>query len=80
VIALKGALGHSGAASGLTELLASIQALQTGERPGTRNFTKTDLDINVQSGNARTTKPYAVKIAYTDLGQCAVAVIRSGTA
>ena len=76
VFALKGQLGNSGAASGLTELLASIQALQTGERPGTLNFEKTDLGINVQKGVGKVTKPYAVKISYTDMGQCAVAVIK----
>lgn len=76
VIALKGQIGHSGAASGLTELVASLQALQTGERPGTLNFEKTDLGINVQKRTAKTTKPYAVKISYTDLGQCAVTVVR----
>ncbi len=76
VIALKGQLGHSGAASGLTELVASIQALETGERPGTLNHMKNDFGISVQTGTAKTSKPYAVKISYTDLGQCAVIVIK----
>lgn len=77
VIALKGQIGHSGAASGLTELLGSIFALQTGERIGTLNFDETDLGINVQRPGAQaTTKKHALKISYTDLGQCAAAVIK----
>lgn len=76
VFSLKGQIGHSGAASGLTELIASIQALQAGERPGTLNFDQTDLGIQVQKGAARVAKPFAVKISYTDLGQCAAVVIR----
>ena len=64
VIALKGQIGHSGAASGLTEMLATLLALQTGERFGTLNYSEPDpaCPINVQrAGSHAVTKPYALK-------------------
>ena len=79
VFALRGQVGAMGAASGLVELAASILALQHGQLPGTVNFTMPDpaCPVAVHSGSPRPVrKPYAVKISYTDKGQCAVVVVR----
>ncbi|WP_168218836.1 beta-ketoacyl-[acyl-carrier-protein] synthase family protein [Limnoglobus roseus] len=79
VYALKGQIGNTGAASGAIELAASILALKHGQLPGTVNHAATSADcpVTVHVGEPRpVTKPYAVKINYTDLGQCAVAVVK----
>jgi len=78
VVAYKGHYGHAGAASPLIELAASVLAFQHGVLPGTRNCPHPDpaCPVHVHAGVPRAvTKPYAVKIARTDRGQCAVAVI-----
>jgi 3-oxoacyl-[acyl-carrier-protein] synthase II len=79
VFAAKGHLGNSGAAAGLVELAASVLALKYGELPGTLNYTTPDpaCPVRVHSGPPRTvTKPYAVKLSYTDLGQCSAVVVK----
>ncbi|MCE9565620.1 MAG: beta-ketoacyl-[acyl-carrier-protein] synthase family protein [Planctomycetes bacterium] len=71
--------GNLGAASGLMELACSVLALKNGQLPGTLNHTNPDpaCPIQVHTGAPRpVTKPYAVKLSYTDLGQSSVVVIR----
>ncbi len=71
--------GNLGAASGLMELAGSVLALKHGLLPGTLNHEKlaADCPISVHTGAPRpVTKPYAVKVTYTDLGQCAAAVVK----
>jgi 3-oxoacyl-[acyl-carrier-protein] synthase II len=71
--------GNMGGASGIVELLCSVLALQHGELPGTLNHDHAfpGCPIAVHTGAPRkVTKPYAVKTSYTDLGQCAVAVVK----
>jgi 3-oxoacyl-[acyl-carrier-protein] synthase II len=71
--------GNLGAASGLMELAGSVFALGHGLLPGTLNHVTPDPDcpIAVHTGAPRpVTKPYAVKVSYTALGQCSAAVIR----
>lgn len=71
--------GNLGAASGLMELACSVLALQHGELPGTLNHEKPDpaCPIAVHTGAPRATaKPYVLKVSYTSLGQCAVAVVK----
>ena len=71
--------GNMGGASGIVELLCSVLALQHGELPGTLNHEHAfpGCPIAVHTGAPRkVTKPYAVKTSYTDLGQCAVAVVK----
>jgi 3-oxoacyl-[acyl-carrier-protein] synthase II len=71
--------GNLGAASGLMELACSVLALKNGLLPGTLNHEKpaADCPVAVHAGAPRpVTKPYAVKVTYTDLGQCAVAVVK----
>ena len=79
VLAPKGHLGNSGAASGLIELAASVLALQHGQLPGTLNHSNPDPDcpVNVTSGPPKPIgSPYAVKLSVTDLGQCAAVVVK----
>ncbi|VTR92180.1 3-oxoacyl-acp synthase : 3-oxoacyl-(Acyl carrier protein) synthase OS=Planctomyces maris DSM 8797 GN=PM8797T_28459 PE=3 SV=1: ketoacyl-synt: Ketoacyl-synt_C [Gemmata massiliana] len=71
--------GNMGAASGTMELACSVLALQHGVLPGTLNHTVPDDDcpITVHTGAPRpVTKPYAIKITVTDLGQCGAVVIK----
>ncbi|MBP3958661.1 beta-ketoacyl-[acyl-carrier-protein] synthase family protein [Gemmata sp. G18] len=71
--------GNLGAASGLMELACSVLALRHGLLPGTLNHEKpaADCPIAVHAGAPRpVTKPYVVKVTYTGLGQCAVAVVK----
>ncbi|HEY1188323.1 MAG TPA: beta-ketoacyl-[acyl-carrier-protein] synthase family protein [Gemmata sp.] len=71
--------GNLGAASGLMELACSVLAFKHGLLPGTLNHEKPDPEcpINVHAGAPRpVTKPFVVKLSYTDLGQCAAAVVK----
>ena len=79
VVAYKGHIGNTGAAAGLVELAASVLALQSGQLPGTVNHTKPDpaCPVRVHTGTPRqVTKPYALKLSFTEAGQCAAVVIR----
>ena len=71
--------GNMGAASGVTELACSLLALHHGVLPGTLNHDTpfAGCPISVHTGAPRAvTKPYAVKVSITDLGQCGVVVVR----
>ncbi len=79
VWAIKANVGASGAASSLVELVGSILALKYGQLPPTLNHANPDPECPVHvhtKGLRPVTKPYAVKISFTDAGQTAVAVIR----
>lgn len=79
VWSLKPNIGATGAASNLIELLGSLLALKHGQLPPTLNHVNPDPDcpIHVHANGLRpVTKPYFVKIGFTDLGQCAVAVVK----
>jgi 3-oxoacyl-[acyl-carrier-protein] synthase II len=71
--------GNLGAASGLSELACSVLALKNGQVPGTLNHEKPapDCPVQVHTGGPRpVTRPFALKLSYTNLGQCAAAVIK----
>jgi len=71
--------GNMGGAAGVVELVCSVLALKHGELPGTLNHDNPSdgCPIAVHTGSPRkVAKPYAVKVTYTDLGQCAACVIR----
>jgi 3-oxoacyl-[acyl-carrier-protein] synthase II len=71
--------GNMGAASGLSELACSVLALKNGQLPGTLNHEKPDpaCPVRVHTGGPRpVSRPYALKVSYTNLGQCAAAVVR----
>ena len=71
--------GNLGTASGVIELAASVLALQHGQLPPTLNCENPDPHCPIAvhaTGMRPVTKPYVVKTSYTDLGQCAVVVVR----
>ena len=71
--------GNLGAGSALMELACSVLALQNGQLPGTLNHANPDpaCPVAVHTGSPRPiTKPHAVKLSYTDLGQCAAVVVK----
>jgi 3-oxoacyl-[acyl-carrier-protein] synthase II len=78
VWALKATFGNTGAAAGTTELAASVLALQHGELPRTLNYETPDpaCPVNVNTANRPIRKPYAVKVSFTDMGQCAAVVVK----
>lgn len=79
VWAVKANVGSMGAAGGSTELAASLLALQHGQVPGTLNYETPDpsCPVTVLAGPPRpTTKDCVLKLSFTDMGQCAAAVIR----
>lgn len=78
VFAAKGFWGNLGAASGLVELSVSLLALQHGVLPGSINHDRPDAECPIQVNTAPRAieKPYAVKVAFTQQGQCAAVVVR----
>jgi 3-oxoacyl-[acyl-carrier-protein] synthase II len=79
VFAPSSLFGNVGAPSGLMELACSVLALHHGQLPGTRNYQTPDpaCPVAVHAGAPRpVTKPYAVKVSYTRVGQCAAAVVK----
>ncbi len=81
VFAAKGYIGNLGAAAGLTELYFSLLASAHGELPPTLNCEHPDpaCPIRVHNRGMRPIeRPYTLKVSYTDLGQCAAVVLRTG--
>jgi 3-oxoacyl-[acyl-carrier-protein] synthase II len=79
VFALKSYIGNLGAASGTTELIASLLALQHGVLPPTLNYEVPDpaCPLLVAAGSPRPViRPYVLKVGFTELGQCAAVVCR----
>jgi 3-oxoacyl-[acyl-carrier-protein] synthase II len=79
VFAAKGFLGNMGAAGGTAELAASILGLKHGVMPPSLNHDRSDPDcpIEVLSGAPRpVTRPYALKVGFTQMGQCGAIVIK----
>lgn len=79
VFAAKSYFGSLGAGSGPTELAASLLSLKHGVLPPTLNYEEPDpaCPVTVAAGGHRTViRPYAIKLSFTDLGQCAAIVCR----
>lgn len=78
VFAPKSYMGNLGAASDAMELAASLLALRHGELPATLNYEEPDPACPVAvSAKARPiSRPYFLKVGFTDLGQCAAMVCR----
>jgi 3-oxoacyl-[acyl-carrier-protein] synthase II len=78
VFAAKGYLGNLGAGAGTTELAASLLALHHGVLPRTLNHEEPDPEcpVHVTRQPRPVTKPYAVKVGCTQMGQCAAVVVR----
>jgi 3-oxoacyl-[acyl-carrier-protein] synthase II len=78
VFAAKSYFGGLSAAGSPVELIASLLALRHGTLPATLNYTDPDPACPVAVGREPrpVTTPYALKVALTDRGQCAAAVVR----
>lgn len=78
VWAVKSYTGSMGAGGPLAELSASLLALQHGSLPATLNYDEPDpaCRVAVQRQARPTTKPYVLKVSYTELGQCAAVLCR----
>jgi 3-oxoacyl-[acyl-carrier-protein] synthase II len=78
VVAVKSYFGNAGNAASVLELAASLTALNDGTLPGTLNADEIDpaCPVDVVREARPTARRYALKVAYTDQGQCAAVVIR----
>lgn len=78
VFAAKSYIGNLSSAGSTVELIASLLALRHGTLPGTLNYTDPDpaCPIAVSTEPRPVSKPYALKLAMTDAGQCAALVVR----
>jgi 3-oxoacyl-[acyl-carrier-protein] synthase II len=79
VFAAKSYIGNLGAGGSTTELAASLLAMSNGRVPPTLNYEQPDpaCPIPVLAGKARPiTRPYVVKVSFTQMGQCAAVVVR----
>src|SRR5262249_59146418 len=79
VFAAKGYFGNLGAASGTTELALSVLGLARGVMPASINHDRADPNcpIRVHTGGPRKVeKPYALKVGFTHMGQCAAVVVK----
>jgi 3-oxoacyl-[acyl-carrier-protein] synthase II len=75
----KAAIGNIGAGGGLSELGLSVLALHHGQLPGTLNYEEPDpaCPVAVHTGAPRPVRtPYALKVGFTQMGQCAAVVVR----
>jgi 3-oxoacyl-[acyl-carrier-protein] synthase II len=78
VFAAKGYIGNLGAGAATTELAASILGFHQGVMPGTLNCEDPDPEcsLSVLTGQRAVDRPHILKVAFTQMGQCAAAVIR----
>lgn len=80
VLAAKSYIGNLGAGGSTTELAASVLAMSTsGVVPPTLNYEHADPEcpIAVLSREPRPmTRPYVVKVSFTQMGQCGAIVVR----
>lgn len=79
VTAVKSFIGNLGGGASTTELAGSVLALQRGAVPATLNYEEPDPNcpLAVVAGSPRPVKkPFALKVSFTDLGQCAALVLR----
>jgi 3-oxoacyl-[acyl-carrier-protein] synthase II len=79
VFAAKSYMGNLGAGGSVTELAASLLALQHGVVPATLNFEEPDPDcpVRVLAGQPRALSGrFVVKTAFTEMGQCGAVVLR----
>jgi 3-oxoacyl-[acyl-carrier-protein] synthase II len=82
VFAGKSYFANLGAASGAVELAVSLLALQHGVLPATLNFEEPDPEcpVPVHAGKPQQLRTdYALKISFTEMGQCAALVIKKWT-
>jgi len=81
VFAPKSYIGNLGAGGSTTELAASVLAMCNGRVPPTLNYEQPDPEcpITIPTGQSRPlTRPYVVKVSFTQMGQAAAIVVRQG--
>jgi 3-oxoacyl-[acyl-carrier-protein] synthase II len=78
VFAPKSYFGNLGAGSGLPELAASLLAFEHAVVPATLNYEEPDpaCPVAVTRTPQPVTRPYFLKVSFTELGQCAAVVCR----
>jgi 3-oxoacyl-[acyl-carrier-protein] synthase II len=78
VLAMKSYLGNAGNGASVLELAASVLALNDGVVPPTLNADEIDPScaVHVAREARPAARPYVLKVAWTDQGQCAAAVVR----
>jgi 3-oxoacyl-[acyl-carrier-protein] synthase II len=78
VWSVKPNIGHLGAGSGLIEFAASLLAMKHGVLPRTLNYETPDpaCPVQILTKDRPITKPYFVKIGFTEMGQSAAVVCR----
>lgn len=78
VVAPKSNFGNLGAGGGVTELAASLLAFERGHVPGTLNYEEPDpaCPVHVLRSAQPLKKDHVVKLAFTDMGQCAAVVCK----
>jgi 3-oxoacyl-[acyl-carrier-protein] synthase II len=78
VVAFKSYFGNLGPGAAVTELAASVLALADGVLPPTRNHERTDpaCRVRVLRASRPVERSCFLKIACTELGQCAAIVLR----
>lgn len=79
VFASKGFTGNMGPAAGAAELMLGVMAGEKGVLPASLNCDHPDATCPVRvhaQGTRAFQKPCWLKLAYTDMGQCAAAVLR----
>jgi 3-oxoacyl-[acyl-carrier-protein] synthase II len=82
VLPVKSYIGNAGAGASVIELAASLLALNDGIAPGALNQDYPDPECGaliIPREPRKVTKPYVLKVACTELGQCAAVVVRGGT-
>lgn len=79
VLAVKSYFGNAGNGASMMELAASVLSMNDGVVPGTLNADQIDPACAVRlerQARAASARRYVLKVAYTDQGQCAAAVVR----
>jgi len=78
IVALKGMIGNTGAASGGIETAFSALALQSGTIPASINceYPYPAMTLPVLTKSRPVTKDYSLKICFSDMGQCSVIVLK----
>lgn len=82
VFAAKSYFGNLSAGSGISEMAASLLGFHHGVVPPTLNYETPDPEcpIKVLAGSPKPlTKPYFLKVGFTEMGQCAAVVCKKWT-
>ena len=78
VFAAKSYIGNLGAGASTTELVASVLGLEHGTAPATLNYEEPDPEcpVTVLTAPRAVSRPYVLKVSFTEMGQCAALVLR----